>query len=98
MTTHVEYLKEHVLYDNPIPLSRSRHGFFPSLIQLPTGELLAMVAIGEAFESADMTTYVLRSGDRGQSWHQCAFDDDAAPPFASAAAGFLGGCGRGGGL
>ena len=69
MTTHVEYLKEHVLYDNPIPLSRSRHGFFPSLIQLPTGELLAMVAIGEAFESADMTTYVLRSGDRGQSWH-----------------------------
>ena len=68
MTIHIEYLGQHVLYDNPVPLVRSRHGFFPSLTQLPSGELVAMVAIGEAFESADMTTWVLRSGDRGQSW------------------------------
>ena len=68
MTSRIEYLAEQVLYDNPIPHVRSRHGFFPTLIQLPSSELLAMVAIGEAFESPDMTTYVLRSADRGESW------------------------------
>ena len=51
MATKIKTIDEHVIYDNPIPHVRSRHGFFPGAIQLPSGELLAMVAIGEAFES-----------------------------------------------
>ncbi|MAE64512.1 MAG: hypothetical protein CMJ18_09610 [Phycisphaeraceae bacterium] len=64
----IEYLEEHVVYENPVPLARSRHAFFPGAIQLPSGELLALFTIGEALESADMTTWVSRSADRGRSW------------------------------
>lgn len=69
MQTKIEYLKEHTVYNNPIPLVRSRHAYFPGMVQLPSGELLAMHTIGEAFESADMTTYISRSSDQGETWH-----------------------------
>ena len=68
MAEKIEYLREIVVYDNPIPLVVSRHAYFPGLVQLPSGELLAMIAIGTAFESADMTTYISRSSDRGETW------------------------------
>lgn len=79
----IEYLEGHVLYDNPRPLVRSRHGCFPGVVQLPSGELLALIVIGEAFESADQCTYVTRSSDRGRTWQlQGPLDDksrDAVP-------------------
>lgn len=64
----IEYLEEHVLYENPKPHVRSRQAFFPGVIQLPSSELLALLVIGEAFESANQTTYVSRSQDRGHTW------------------------------
>ena len=45
----------------PRPLARSRHGYFPGLVRLPSGQLLALFVIAEAFESADATTWVARS-------------------------------------
>ena len=63
----IELLETHVVYDNPKPMLRSRHGYFPGMVQLPSGELLALLVIGEAFESVDLTTHVARSTDRGRS-------------------------------
>jgi sialidase-1 len=65
----IQYLEPHVVYENPKPHVHSRHGCFPGLAQLPSGELIALFVIGEAFESPDGTTWVSRSGDEGRTWH-----------------------------
>ena len=64
----INVIDSHVLYENPVPHLRSRHGYFPGVIVLPDGDLLAAVVIGEAFEAVDLTTTVLRSRDLGRSW------------------------------
>jgi BNR repeat-like domain len=57
-----------VIYENPKPHVRSRHGYFPGLAALPSAELLAFFVIGEAFESADAATHLSRSLDGGLTW------------------------------
>jgi sialidase-1 len=64
----IEYVEAHTVYQNSKPMLRSRHGYFPGLVQLPSGELLALFAIGEAFESVDLATHVSRSKDGGRTW------------------------------
>lgn len=59
---------EGVLYRNPIPHVYSRQAFFPSVLQLANGEMIATFSIGQAFESSDMHTVVARSTDRGETW------------------------------
>ena len=58
-----------ILYKNPKSHVRSIHAYFPSLVQLPNGDLLATYALGEAFEATNMRTHVARSSDNGQTWH-----------------------------
>ena len=65
----IDYLERHVVYENPKPHVHSRHGFFPGVIQIPSGELLALFVRGEAFESPDQATWVSRSLDLGRTWH-----------------------------
>ena len=64
----IELLDRHVVYENPKPMLRSRHGYFPGIVELPSGELLALLVIGEAFEAVDLATHVARSADGGRSW------------------------------
>ena len=64
----IELLSQNVIYDNPIPTLRSRHGFFPGIARTPSGDLVALVSVGEAFESNDHQIQVIRSTDRGRSW------------------------------
>jgi len=64
----IRYLETSILYENPRPLARSRHGYFPGLARLPSGKLIALFVIAEAFESADATTWVARSADGGRTW------------------------------
>ncbi len=64
----IEILDEHVVYVNPLPHLRSRHGKFPCIVQLKSGELLCLFELGEAFESVDSETYVTRSQDLGVTW------------------------------
>ena len=64
----IELVESHVVYENPKPMLRSRHGYFPGVVELPSGELLALLVIGEAFESVDLATHVARSGDLGRTW------------------------------
>jgi len=64
----IEKIDEHTIYENPLPQLRSRHAMFPGLVQLPSGELIALFVLGEAFESVDSRTVISRSRDLGKSW------------------------------
>jgi len=64
----IEILDHHVVYENPQPYNRSRHGYFPGLVQLASGDLLGLFVLGEAFEAANVTTVVTRSQDHGRTW------------------------------
>ena len=63
----ISVVDQHVIYENPIPQIRSRHGYFPGIVKLPSGELLCLFALGEAFDAADVTTVVSRFHDQGHS-------------------------------
>ncbi|NLY02236.1 MAG: exo-alpha-sialidase [Rhodopirellula sp.] len=57
-----------LVYRNPKPHVVSRHGYFPSVVALPDGTLVALYVLGQAFESTDLHVYVTRSEDGGRSW------------------------------
>ena len=46
----------------------ARHAFFPGVVQLPSGELLALFALGEAINATNVTTVAMRSKDTGRTW------------------------------
>ena len=66
--TSIEVLDHHVIYENPIPELRARHGYFPGVVQLPSGDLLALFCVAEAVDATDGTTVVSRSEDEGRTW------------------------------
>jgi sialidase-1 len=57
-----------LIYRNPRPHVISRHAYFPSVIYMDNGEMLASMAIGEAFEAVNLNTYICRSTDMGETW------------------------------
>ncbi len=63
----IEIIDHLVIYENPIPNLVSRHGYFPGLAKLPSGDLLVLFPVSEAFEAV-MTIFVSRSRDQGQTW------------------------------
>ncbi len=64
----IEKIAQTVLYENPEPNLFSRHGFFPGVVKLNSGKLLCLFVMGQAFESADQTTWISTSNDSGQTW------------------------------
>ena len=66
---NIEILDHHVVYENPLPFNRSRHGYFPGLVKLSSGELLGLFVLGEAFEATNVTTFATRSQDQGRTWN-----------------------------
>ena len=64
----IEVVDHRVVYDNPIPHLKSRHGYFPGLAKTPSGDLVGLFLLGEAFDAADRETYVTRSSDQGKTW------------------------------
>lgn len=68
MPSKIEILSTHVLFCNPKPHVRSVHAYFPSVVNLGGGELVASVALAQAFEAADMRTHICRSADHGATW------------------------------
>jgi sialidase-1 len=64
----IKKIDEKIVYENPIPLLRSRQAKFPGLALLPSGELIGLFEMGEAFDSADSSIYITRSLDKGKSW------------------------------
>lgn len=57
-----------IIYRNPAPHVFSRHAYFPSVVVASNGELLASFAIGEAFEAANLDTFISHSVDYGETW------------------------------
>jgi hypothetical protein len=74
-----------LIYRNPKPHLYSRQASFPSLAQLPSGEMLATFAIGSGFESADQHTELARSSDGGRSWQLigAVFDERGQRPTSA---------------
>jgi sialidase-1 len=64
----IEYLEQHTIYDNPKPHVHSRHGYFPGIARLASGELICLHTIAEAFEAPNSTTWISRSTDNGKTW------------------------------
>jgi hypothetical protein len=56
------------IYRNLKPHLYSRQAAFPSLVRLPSGEMLAAFGVGSGFESADNHTELSRSADDGRTW------------------------------
>lgn len=59
-----------IIYENPLPQLRSRQSFFPFLAETGDGTLIAVTAIGQAFESVDSASFVSFSKDGGKSWSE----------------------------
>lgn len=64
----MELINTGLIYRNPKPHVRSRHAYFPSLVNLRDGELLCSFVMSEAFESADGRVFLARSLDSGDTW------------------------------
>jgi sialidase-1 len=83
----MQRLEELTIYANPAPLLVSRQAVFPGIVQMPSGELLAMFSIGQAFDAADMRAHVSRSVDGGRSWsapvplHRHRFEPEESESF-----------------
>lgn len=63
----INVLEHSVIYENPYPQLMSRHGYFPAVVKLPSGELFVTFSVGEAFESA-MRVFGSVSQDSGATW------------------------------
>ena len=57
-----------VIYENPLPQLRSVMSTFPGIAQLPSGRIIAVYTLGEAFESIDGTAYISFSDDGGKTF------------------------------
>jgi len=66
----LEKISESIIYDNPMPILRSRHSCFPYSCERDDGTLLATHVIGEAFESVDGSVYISESADKGLTFSE----------------------------
>lgn len=66
----MKVIESNIIYENPLPQLRSRQSLFPFACECNDGTLLALCYIGEAMESVDGATYVLRSKDGGKTWSE----------------------------
>ncbi|MBI2432319.1 MAG: exo-alpha-sialidase [Candidatus Hydrogenedentes bacterium] len=59
--------------------------YFPSIVELSNGELLASFDLGTDMEHVDVRTYITRSGDGGRTWSEpdMIFDSSTLPYSAS---------------
>ena len=69
----IEILGTGIIYRNPKPYLRSIHAYFPSVVVMVNGEMLATIVLGEAFESVNSRTYICRSKDNGENWQLKGF-------------------------
>lgn len=65
-----KYVSTGVIYRNPGPHVSSKHAYFPSVVLMDNGEMLASFVIGEAFEAVNLDTYIARSTDMGETWSE----------------------------
>jgi hypothetical protein len=59
-----------LIYRNTSPHVSSKQAYFPSVVLMYNGEMLASFAIGEAFEAVNLNTYIAHSKDMGETWSE----------------------------
>jgi hypothetical protein len=64
----IETLDTGIVYRNPRPWLLARHAWHPSLVRLPSGELVASFDLAQAVEALDYATWLARSSDNGATW------------------------------
>ncbi|HOL21322.1 MAG TPA: sialidase family protein [bacterium] len=64
----IEITEKVVIYENPIPNLVSRHAYFPGLAKMPSGDIIALFTVAEAFESINSAISIARSKDGGRTW------------------------------
>ena len=69
-TQNIHIAGSGVIYRNPKPHVFSRHAYFPWVVSLDNGDLLASFVLAEAFEAIDSNTYTSRSSDMGLTWSE----------------------------
>ncbi len=57
-----------LIYRHHAPHLRSVQAYFPSVVCLDHGTMLATLVLGEAFEAVNCHTHVARSTDNGRNW------------------------------
>jgi hypothetical protein len=57
-----------LIYRNPSPHVSSKQAYFPSVVLMDNGEMLASFVIGEAFEAINLNTFIAHSKDMGETW------------------------------
>jgi sialidase-1 len=57
-----------IVFRHPNAHVSSVHAYFPSMVSLGAGELLASVVLGEAFEATNLSAHLFRSTDHGETW------------------------------
>ena len=67
--SEIRCLNTGLIYRNPRPHVHSMHAYFPSVVAMEDGEMLALLVLGEAFEAPNLRTWVARSTDQGETWH-----------------------------
>lgn len=68
LINQIEIVDSGLIYRNPLPHVYSKQAYFPSVLQLQNGEMLASFTMGQAFESRDLHTELSRSLDQGLTW------------------------------
>lgn len=68
--SYLSSIETGILFRNKVPHLKSRHAYFPSVVELPNGNMVASFVIGEAFEALDLSTYISISEDGGKSWSE----------------------------
>lgn len=66
----MKIIEQVTVYDNPIPQLRSHQAAFPYICKVNENKLAAVYVLGEAFESADQTSFISFSEDNGKTWSE----------------------------
>lgn len=64
----LEILSTGFIFKNAQPHVRSLHAYFPSVVRFADDEMVGTVRLGQAMQSHDLRTYVVRSDDGGATW------------------------------
>lgn len=64
----IEKIGEFTIYESPKSQQPPLHARFPGVVQLPSGQLMAMFQLSEVIDETIAHMYISRSSDLGQTW------------------------------
>lgn len=76
MNRHLEIVDSGLLYANPYPADWAIHAFYSRIVEIEPGHLLCVYRRAQSLYGDDGRSWVLRSTDNGNTWHDegCIWD------------------------